>query len=103
MPKNEYKITKDKDIFGQRYETYSIEKIITHDNGEVEKRYRVWIPFRDGDITKVDLNKLEFQKPITTEEWNQLSREYQKAWLNGTLTEELCQELRELRAKEGVA
>lgn len=44
-----------------------------------------------------------FSKPITQKEWKQLSEEYHKAWINGTMTEELCKELEKLRLKEGVA
>ena len=101
--KNEYKIVKDKDFIGKRYETYTIEKKITYDNGETEFRYKTFIPFRDGDINKVDLDTLDFPKPITADEWEKLSPEYRKAWITGTMTKELHDELKNLRAKEGVA
>lgn len=101
--KNEYKVEKDKEIKGQRCETYTIEKIITYDNGEKETRIITFIPSRDGDINKIDLDKLDFPKPITQKEWEMLSQEYHKAWTNGTMTKELSEELENLRMKEGVA
>lgn len=100
--KNEYKIIKDKGFIWKRYGTYTIEKKIIYDNGQIEYRYRTFIPFRDGDINKVELDKLDFPKPITADEWEKLSPEYRKAWCNGTLTKELHDELEYLRAKEGV-
>lgn len=72
--RTEYKITKDIGFTGQRFDTYTIEKAVIKDNGEKEFSYRTWIPFRDGDIDKVDLDTLEFQKPITQDEWKQLPR-----------------------------
>lgn len=103
MGKIEYKVEKDKEFVGQRYETYTIEKKITYSSGDVEIRTKVFIPFRDGDINKVDFDKIDFPKPITSKEWEQLSEEYHKAWINGTMTEELCKELEKLRLEEGVA
>lgn len=103
MENIEYKIEKDKDFIGKRYESYTVEKIIKYDNGEVEYRYRTVFPHIDGDIYKINLDKLAFPKPITHEEWNKLSPEYHKAWLNGTMTDELCKELENLREEEGVA
>lgn len=100
--KNDYIITKDNDFLGQRYETYTVEKIITYRNGETERRVRVIIPAIDGDINKIDLDKLEFKKPISSEEWEKLSPEYRKAWCNGTMTKELAEELEILRKKERV-
>ncbi len=79
--KNEYKIQKDKDFIGKRYESYTVEKIITHDNGEIEIRRRIIFPHIDGDIDTIDFEKLEFPKPLTTEEWNKLSLETRKKWL----------------------
>lgn len=102
MEKIEYKIEKNKEIIGQRYETYTIQKNITYDNGKTETRYRVFIPFRDGDINKIDLDMLDFPKPITQEEWKKLSPEYHKAWIRGTMTKELSKELEKLRLKEGI-
>lgn len=102
MEKIEYKIEKNKEIIGQRYETYTIQKNITYDNGKTETRYRVFIPFRDGDINKIDLDMLDFPKPITKEEWEKLSSEYQKAWIRGTMTKELSEEFENLRLKEGI-
>lgn len=109
--KSEYKITKDKDFIGKRYDTYTIEKILIYDNGEKEHRYRVWIPFRDGDINKVDLTTLDFPQPIIQEEWEQLPQEYRTAWIKGTMTEELSkyglnilQQIRERKVmKVGIA
>ena len=43
-----------------------------------------------------------FKKPITPEEWEQLSEEYHKAWFRGNMTKELSEELERLRAKESV-
>lgn len=103
MGKIEYKVEKDKEFVGQRYETYTIEKKIIYSSGDVEIRTKVFIPFRDGDINKVDFDKLDFPKPITSKEWEMLSEEYRKAWINGTMTKELCKELENLRLEEGVA
>ena len=94
-----YKITKSNDPFQARYDIYDIEKTIIYDNGETEKRYKTWIPFRDGDINKVNLDTLDFPKPIAQEEWEMLSPEYRKAWCNGTMTKELNKELEKLRNK----
>ena len=104
IEKTEYTITKDKDFIGKRYETYTIEKKIMHSNGKVEIRTRVFIPFRDGDINKINLDKLHFPEPFTAEEGEKLSPEYRKAWCNGTLTKELCKEREEVlrKMKEGV-
>lgn len=104
IKKTEYTIIKDKDFIGKRYETYTIEKKITHSNGKVEIRTRAFIPFRDGDINKINLDELVFLEPITPEEWEKLSPEYRKAWCNGTLTKELCEEREEVlrKMKEGV-
>ena len=98
---NKYKITKSKDPFQARYDIYDIEKTIIYDNGKTEKRYKTWIPSRDGDINKIDFDTLDFPKPITHEEWKQLSPEYRKAWCNGTMTKELNKELENLRSKVG--
>lgn len=105
--KTSYKVTKDKDFIGQRYETYTIEKTLIYDNGEKEYRYKTWIPFRDGDINKVNLNTLAFPKPITQDEWEQLPQEYRIAWIRGTMTEELrkyglsiLQQIRERKVQE---
>ena len=105
IEKTEYTITKDKDFIGKRYRTYTIEKKIIHSNGKVEIRTRVFIPFRDGDINKIIFNELDFPEPITPEEWEKLSLEYRKAWCNGTLTKELCEEREKVlrKMKEGVA
>lgn len=102
MTKIEYKIEKDKDILGQRYETYTIQKNIIYDNGKTEVRYRTFIPFRDGDINKINLDMLDFPKPITQEEWEKLSPEYHKAWIKGTMTNEVSEEFENLRLKEGI-
>ena len=105
--KNEYKITKDKDFLGKRFETYTIEKNITYENGETEKRYRIFIPFRDGNIEKVNLNDLYFPITITQEEFKQLPKEYNKAWMQGTLTKEMSEKMQEfvllMRANKEVA
>ena len=105
--KNEYKITKDKDFIGKRFETYTIEKIITYANGEVERRYRTFIPFYDGDIKKVNLDDLYFPITITQEEVKQLPEEYDKAWMKGILTKEMSEKMQELvllmRANKKVA
>ena len=105
IERTEYTITKDKDFIGKRCETYTIEKKIIHSHGKVETRTRIFIPFRDGDINKINLDELDFPEPITSEEWEKLSPEYRKAWCNGTLTKELCKERDELlrKMKEGVA
>ena len=100
--KTKYKVIKDKDFIGKRYDTYTIEKTLIYDNGEIETRYRTFIPFRDGDINKINLNTLDFPNPITQKEWEQLSEEYRKAWTNGTMTKKLCKELENLRLKEAV-
>lgn len=50
----------------------------------------------------VDLDSLDFPKPITQEEWEQLSENYHKAWLRGSMTKELSEELNRLRANESV-
>lgn len=84
-----YKITKDEGFIGKRFDTYTIEKTLILDNGKKEFRYKTWIPFRDGDINKVNLDTLIFPKPITEDEWVQLPQEYRTAWLKGTMTEEL--------------
>ena len=102
IKKIEYTITKDEDFIGKRYESYTVEKHITYDNGETEVRTRVVFPNIDGELTVENLNRLVFQKSITPEEWNKLSAEYRKAWINGTMTDELCKELEELRVKEGI-
>ena len=96
IERTEYTITKDKDFIGKRCESYTIEKKIIHSYGKVETRTRIFIPFRDGDINKINLDELDFPEPITSEEWEKLSPEYRKAWCNGTLTKELCKERDEL-------
>lgn len=101
--KTKYKVIKDKDFIGKRYDTYTIKKTLIYDNGETETRYRTFIPFRDGDINKIDLKTLDFPKPITQKEWEQLSEEYRKAWINGRMTKELCKELETLRLKGDVS
>lgn len=101
MEKVEYKIKKDKDFIGKRYESYTVEKIITKEDGEVEHLYRTIFPHIDGKINKIDLDKIYFPKPITQKEWEQLSEEYHKAWINGKMTKKLCKELEDLRMKEG--
>jgi hypothetical protein len=103
MEKIKYEIVKDKDFIGKRYESYTVEKIITHSNGKVESRYKVIFPHIDGNINKLNLDELDFPKPITSDEWERLSIEYRNAWLNGTLTKELSNELYNLRMEEGVA
>ena len=52
---NEYRIKKDKDFIGQRFSTYTIEKIIKYENGETERRFKVFTPAIDWDINKVNL------------------------------------------------
>ncbi len=94
--KIEYKITKDEDFIGKRFETYTIEKIITYVNGDVETRRRTFIPFRDGDINKINLDDLYFPITITQEEFKQLPEEYDKAWMEGTLTKEMSEKMQEL-------
>lgn len=53
-------------------------------------------------INQTELKISEPQEPITPEEWEKLSPEYKKAWYNGSLTQELYEELKKLRLKEGV-
>lgn len=77
--KVEYKIEKDKDFIGKRYESYSVEKIIRNNDGKIEHRYRTIFPHIDGDINKINLNKLYFPRTIIYEEWKKLSPEYRKA------------------------
>lgn len=89
MEKVSYKIIKDKEFIGKRYETYTIEKKIIWDNGEIEKRYITFIPFRDGNIEQINLDTLIFPKPISEEEWRQLPNEYRTAWIKGNMTEEV--------------
>lgn len=103
MEKIEYKIEKDKDFAGKIYESYTVEKIVIKENGKTEHLYRTLFPHIDGNINEIDLDNVYFSKPITQKEWKQLSEEYHKAWINGTMTEELCKELEKLRLKEGVA
>ena len=102
MGKIEYKVEKDKDFIGKTYESYTVEKIITKDNGEIEHLYRTLFPHIDGNVNEIDFDKVYFPKPITQKEWKQLSEEYYKAWINGTMTKELCKELENLRLEEGV-
>lgn len=101
--KTSYKITKDKG-FLESWGTYTIEKTLILENGEKEIRHKTWIPFRDGDINKVNLDTLIFPKPITEDEWVQLPQEYRTAWLKGTMTEELSKYglsvLQQIREKE---
>ena len=59
-------------------------------------------PHIDGNINEINLDELYFPKPITPEEWKQLSEEYHKAWIRGSMTKELSEELERLRAKENV-
>ena len=94
--KTEYKITKDNNIFTKMYDMYNIEKTIIYDNGEKETRYRTFIPFQDGDIHKVNLDDLYFPITITQEEMKQLPKEYDKAWIIGTLTKEMSEKMQEL-------
>ena len=103
MEKIKYKVEKDKNFYGKRFKSYTVEKIITYDNGEVEHRYRTIFPSIDGRINTINFNKLGFPKPITQEEWKKLSPEYRKAWCNGTLTKALAKELNDLRMKAGAA
>lgn len=103
MRKIEYKVEKDKDFIGKRYESYTVEKIITKENGETEHLYRTLFPHIDGSINEIDFDNIYFPRPITQTEWKQLSEEYRKAWINGTMTEELCKELENLRLREGIA
>ncbi len=94
--RNEYKVTKSNDSFQARYDIYDIEKTITYDNGEIETRTRVFIPFRDGDINKVNFDDLYFSPSISQEEWKQLPEEYNKAWFKGTFTQSMCEEVERL-------
>lgn len=96
MEKVKYKIEKDKEFKGKRFETYTIEKTITYANGETEIRLRSFIPFRDGDINTVNLDDLYFPITITQEEIKQLPEEYDKAWMRGTLTKEMSKKIQEL-------
>jgi hypothetical protein len=102
MKKIEYKVEKNKDFTGKRYESYTVEKIITHDNGKVEHLHRVLFPHIDGKIDEINLEDIYFQNPITQDEWEKLSPEYHKAWLNGIMTEELSNELENLRLQEDI-
>lgn len=99
MEKIEYQIKKDKDFIGKRYDSYTVEKITISEEGNVEHLYRVLFPHVDGEIDKINFDKLYFPIPITQEEWEQLSPEYRKAWCNGTLTKELCEEREQLLKK----
>lgn len=94
--KNEYKITKDNDFLGKRFETYTIEKTIIYANGETETRLRSFIPCRDGNINTVNLDNLYFPITITQEEFRKLPEEYDKAWMKGTLTKEMSEKMQEL-------
>ena len=96
MEKVEYKVKKDKDFIGKRFETYTIEKTITYANGEIETRYRSFIPVRDGDINTVNLDELYFPITITQEEFEQLPKEYDEAWIKGTLTKVMSEKMQEL-------
>lgn len=108
MEKVEYKIKKDKEFKGKRYESYTVEKIITETNGNIEHLYRTLFPHIDGKIDEINLDKVYFPKPITQEEWEQLPQEYKTAWLEGTMTEEMrkygmscLQQIRERKLMEG--
>lgn len=94
--KTEYKITKNNDIFAQMYDTYTIEKIITYDNREKETRIRTFIPSRDGNINKIDLNSLYFPITINYEEWKQLPKKYNDAWIKGKITKTMSKEIEKL-------
>lgn len=94
--KNEYKIIKDKDYIGKRFGTYTIEKTIIYANGKTETRLRSFIPIRDGNINKVNLDDLYFPITITHEEMKQLPEKYNKAWIEGTLTKEMSERMQEL-------
>lgn len=89
MEKVEYKIIKDKDFIGRRYESYTVEKIITYDNGKIEHLHRTLFPHIDGKIENINLDDIYFPPVITSEEWNLLPETYRKAWINGTMTEEM--------------
>ena len=79
--KIEYIKTKDKDFIGKRFKSWTIEKRITYDNGEVEHFYRVVFPHIDGDIEKIDLDKLYFPKTMTNEEWENMPPKEKYNWL----------------------
>lgn len=89
MEKVEYKITEDEDFKGKLFKSYTVEKHITYDNGTKEVRTRVVFPHLDGEPTIENLSKLKFSKSIEPAEWEQLPEIYRKAWLNGTMTDEL--------------
>lgn len=63
------------------------------------KQYEI---IKKDSINQTELKISEPQEPITPEEWEKLSSEYKKAWCNGSLTQKLYEELKNLRLKEGV-
>lgn len=96
MEKIKYEIMKDKEFIGKRFESYTVIKTITYDNGEIEHRYRTIFPSIDGNIDKMNLDDLYFPITITQEEFKQLPEEYDKAWMKGTLTKEMSEKMQEL-------
>lgn len=78
--KNEYKVEKCNNESWIRFESYLITKTITYDNGETEQRTRLFYPHLEGEIEKVNLDKLEFKKTMTQEEFKQMPLEYQRNW-----------------------
>lgn len=79
--KNEYKIIKDNDFIGKIYNSYTIEKIITYDNGKTEQLLRSFFPHIDGNINKIDLDSLYFPKTMTNKEWNNMTPQQRYDWL----------------------
>lgn len=80
ITKSKYKIIKDKRVTGQNFATYTVEKKITSENGKKETTYCTFINDRNN-INQIDFDKLYFAKPITYNEWLELSLEYRKKWL----------------------
>lgn len=93
MEKIEYKVIKDKDFIGKRFNSYTIEKTITYADGDKETRLRSFIPCRDGDINRINLDNLYFPVSVSYDEWQQLPEEYNRAWLKGTITKEMSEDI----------
>ena len=77
----EYIKTKDKGYVGKRFNSWTIEKRITYDNGKTEHLYKTIFPHIDGDIEKIELDKLDFPKPMTNEDWDNMSPKEKYDWI----------------------